>query len=88
LKFQYWIASRFRFDPHNLIVVSADASDGAASWSFNAGTLTANASNHAVSAFTLIDPTYPITTLHFFLPPFLPMGFWGFLGPVYLGMTA
>jgi hypothetical protein len=88
LKFQYWIASRFRFDPHNLIIISADTGYGTAACSIDRGAFSANTGDDAVSAFTLIGPTYPITTFHFFLPPFLPIGFWGFLGPVYLGMTA
>jgi hypothetical protein len=83
--FEDSVAGWFWFDPHNRIVVSPDAGYGTAAWSIDGGAFAANTGDDAIGAFALIGPADPITAFHFFLPPFLPIGFWGFLGPVYFG---
>jgi hypothetical protein len=73
--FDHCIAGRFRFDPHDWIILAADTGDATATARSNSGTLAADAGDNAKCAFALVRPSDTITAFHFFLPPFFLVPF-------------
>ena len=67
--------------------MAADTGNAAAAARWYGRPLTANAGDDAKGAGALVVPAHTVAAFHFFLPPFLPIGFWGLAGPVYLGMA-